>query len=247
MWHRIGMRMAAAVVAAGLVLGAAPAGREAADDPFRTAREALVEVHIARGGWGREAVTDARVLDAMRTVPRHEFVPKGAEDRAYEDRPLPIGHGQTISQPYIVALMTELLEVRPESYVLEIGTGSGYQAAVLAEIVDRVYSIEIIKPLADTAAERLKRLGYANVETRHGDGYFGWADAAPFDAIIVTAAASHIPPPLVEQLKPGGRMVIPVGPPFQPQQLMLVEKDKDGTVTQRSVLPVRFVPLTRGE
>jgi len=216
-------------------------------DPFREDRERMVREDIARTGWGREGVRDETVLQVMRTVPRHEFVPEGRRRRAYADNPLPIGHGQTISQPYIVAYMTAMLKLEKEHKVLEIGTGSAYQAAVLAEIVEKVCSIEIIPELAKSAKKRLKDLGYENVTTRLGDGYFGWREEAPFDAIIVTAAASHIPPPLVEQLKPGGRMAIPVGPPFQLQHLMLLEKLKDGSVVKRSVMPVGFVPLTRGK
>ncbi len=188
---------------------------------------------------------DRRVTAAMAEVPRHLFVPKRYEARAYDNRPLPIGHGQTISQPYIVALMTDLLELSPGRIALEIGTGSGYQAAVLAELGVRVYTIEIVKPLADSAAARLKSLGYDGVTVRWGDGYLGWAAHAPFDAIIVTAAAGHIPPPLIAQLKPGGRMVIPVGPRFMTQQLVLIEKDATGKVRTKQLLPVAFVPLTR--
>ncbi|MGD2118450.1 MAG: protein-L-isoaspartate(D-aspartate) O-methyltransferase [Chromatiales bacterium] len=187
---------------------------------------------------------DARVMDAMRKVLRHEFVPDNVRDEAYENRPLPIGHGQTISQPYIVALMTDLIGTRPSDRVLEIGTGSGYQAAILAELVADVYSMEIIKPLGDQAAQRLQRLGYQNIQTQIGDGYYGWPDAAPFDAIVVTAAASHVPPPLIQQLKAGGRMVIPIGSRFMTQQLLFVEKAHDGTVSTRQIMPVRFVPLT---
>ncbi|MDS4020774.1 MAG: protein-L-isoaspartate(D-aspartate) O-methyltransferase [Candidatus Competibacter sp.] len=189
----------------------------------------------------------APVMAAMSRVPRHRFVPDDQAPYAYENRPLPIGYGQTISQPYIVALMTDLIDPQPGQTVLEIGTGSGYQAAVLAELVGHVYTIEIVEPLARQAAERLETLGYANVETRAGDGYHGWPEAAPFDAIVVTAAASHVPPPLIRQLKPGGRMVIPVGAHFMAQYLLLVEKTVDGTVTTRQILPVRFVPLTGGE
>lgn len=214
---------------------------------FQAARERMVSQDIARLGWAREGVKDETVLKAMRAVLRHEFVPEGARENAYADRPLPIGHGQTISQPYIVAYMTEMLQLKPGHRVLEIGTGSGYQAAVLAEITARVYSIEIIKPLAERAAETLKKQGYDTVEVRQGDGYFGWPEQGPFDAIIVTAAASHIPPPLVEQLKPGGRMAIPVGPPLQTQSLILVEKQEDGALRRRTVMPVRFVPLTRAK
>jgi protein-L-isoaspartate(D-aspartate) O-methyltransferase len=189
---------------------------------------------------------DPSVLAAMREVPRHELVPAEVRDAAYENRPLPIGYGQTISQPYVVALMTDLADPDKNDVVLEIGTGSGYQAAVLSRLVDRVYSIEIVEPLAKGAAERLGELRFDNVRVRQGDGYFGWPEHAPFDAIVVTAAASHIPPPLVRQLKPGGRMVIPVGPAFMTQNLMLVEKDAEERVHTRVLLPVRFVPLTGG-
>lgn len=190
-------------------------------------------------------VTNAQVLAAMLKVPRHEFVPERARDAAYDDGPLPIGYGQTISQPYIVALMTELLELKRGDKVLEIGTGSGYQAAVLSEIATNVFTIEIIEPLADAAAGRLKRLGYDKVQVKFADGFFGWAERAPFDAIIVTAAADHVPPPLIEQLKSGGRMVIPLGSVFFRQVLVLVEKDNDGKIRTRSIAPVAFVPLTR--
>ncbi len=189
---------------------------------------------------------DPDVLLAMGKVPRHEFVPRGARRHAYANRPLPIGHGQTISQPYIVALMTDLLDVEAGDRILEVGTGSGYQAAVLAALVSQVYSIEIIEPLAEQARQRLQRLGYSNITVRAGDGYFGWRQHAPFDAIVVTAAASHVPPPLIEQLKPGGRMIIPVGTRFMVQELLMVVKDDAGSVTTRQILPVRFVPLTGG-
>ncbi len=191
----------------------------------------------------QEVLSDA-VLEALRKVPRHRFVPAAQLEWAYENRPLPIGYGQTISQPYIVAIMTDLLKLRPDHRVLEIGTGSGYQAAVLSEIVAQVYTIEIVEGLADGARERIQNLGYERIHTRTGDGYFGWKSEAPFDAIVVTAAASHVPPPLVQQLKPGGRMIIPVGSRFMVQQLLLVQKDLDGLVTTRQILPVRFVPLT---
>ncbi len=187
---------------------------------------------------------DPRVMEVLAKVPRHEFVPDSQKEYAYQNRPLPIGYGQTISQPYIVALMTDLIEIKADYKVLEIGTGSAYQAAVLSELVDSVYSIEVVKELGEQAAERLKRLHYDNVYTRIGDGYYGWPEAAPFDAILVTAAASHVPPPLIKQLKPGGRMVIPVGSRFMTQQLLFVEKAEDGTVSTRQVLPVVFVPLT---
>lgn len=216
------------------------------DDPFREMREQMVDRQLAQGGMlGRDAIEDENVLDAMRTVKRHEFVPDQYRRQAYLDRPMPIGHGQTISQPYIVAYMTELLELEEDDVVFEVGAGSGYHAAVMAEIVEEVYTVEIVEPLAESCAERLERLGYDNITVRHADGYYGWEEHAPFDAIVVTAAASHIPPPLVEQLKPEGRMIIPVGPPMQTQNLMLVEKDEEGRVTRRNVMPVRFVPLTR--
>ncbi len=242
-----------AIPAAGIILlclGGMFAGAEdnAAndDDPFREIREQMVERHLAQaGGWGRDAIEDENVLNAIRTVKRHEFVPEQYRRQAYLDQPLPIGHGQTISQPFIVAYMTELLELEEDDVVFEVGAGSGYHAAVIAEIVDRVYTVEIVEPLAESSAERLERLGYDNVTVSHADGYHGWEEHAPFDAIVVTAAASHIPPPLVEQLKPEGRMIIPVGPPMQIQNLMLVEKDEEGRVSQRNVMPVRFVPLTR--
>ena len=185
-----------------------------------------------------------RVMGAMDAVPRHRFVPAHSIGSAYANRPLAIGHGQTISQPYIVALMTELLEPEPGDVMLEVGTGSGYQAAVLAQLVARVHTIEIVAPLAESATARLRTLGYQNVEVKKGDGYYGWPEHAPYDGIIVTAAASSIPPPLVAQLKPGGRMVIPVGAPFHTQDLILLRKDAKGRVTTTSVLPVAFVPLT---
>jgi protein-L-isoaspartate(D-aspartate) O-methyltransferase len=193
---------------------------------------------------GERGIEDQAVLGAMLAVPRHLFVPDEHRDRAYGDHPLPIGHGQTISQPYIVAFMTELLELQPGDRVLEVGTGSGYQAAVASMLADSVFSVEIVPELAADAEARLDRLGYRDVRVRNADGYFGWEQHAPYDAIFVTAAAGHVPPPLLQQLVPGGRMAIPVGGPFQVQNLVLVEKAADGTVTTRSVLPVRFVPLT---
>ena len=192
---------------------------------------------------GRPIFSDA-VMAAMGKVPRHRFVPASQDNLAYENRPLPIGEGQTISQPYIVALMTDLLDPKSADTVLEVGTGSGYQAAVLAELVAKVYTIEIVEPLARRARQVLGELGYRNVEVRVGDGYGGWPAAAPFDAIIVTAAPAAVPQPLIDQLKPGGRMVIPVGGPSDVQQLLLVEKQSDGRTTTRRTLPVRFVPLT---
>ena len=219
------------------------------NEEYREQREEMVRTQIAGVLWsGSEAVRDPRVLDSMRKTPRHRFVPAELVANAYEDRPLPIGYGQTISQPYIVAKMTELLEPKADHRVLEIGTGSGYQAAVLSPLVAHVYSIEIIQPLGAAARRRLDTLGFKNVEVRVGDGYFGWPEKGPFDSIVVTAAANHIPPPLVEQLKPGGRMVIPVGNPFQTQTLMLVTKGNKGPrdLQVRSLMPVGFVPLVAG-
>jgi len=187
---------------------------------------------------------DDRVMQTMLKVPRHEFVPGILRALAYKNQPLPIGHGQTISQPYIVALMTSLMSVKSTDKVLEIGTGSGYQAAILAELAGQVFTIEIIDELAKQASVVLDEQGYKNIKTRTGDGYYGWQVHAPFDVIVVTAAAGHIPPPLIRQLKPGGRMVIPVGSRFMVQQLVLVEKDNKGKVSTRQILPVRFVPLT---
>jgi protein-L-isoaspartate(D-aspartate) O-methyltransferase len=200
------------------------------------AREEMVATQIATRG-----VADARTLAAMRKVPRHLFVPAAAEPQAYEDHPVPIGHGQTISQPYIVAFMTEALGLAGGETVLEVGTGCGYQAAVLAEIAKQVYTIEIVTPLAEEAAARLKRLGYANVEVRAGDGYQGWPEKAPFDAITVTAAAPRIPEPLKQQLRDGGRLIVPVGEEWQ--ELVLVTRRGD-RFEERRVLPVRFVPMT---
>jgi protein-L-isoaspartate(D-aspartate) O-methyltransferase len=187
---------------------------------------------------------DPQVMQAIATVPRHEFVPEDVQSSAYLNRPLPIGHGQTISQPYIVAIMTDLLKVKAKSKVLELGTGSGYQAAVLSRLVNKVFTIEIIEPLGLMAKKRLAALGYDNVEVKIGDGYYGWQEHAPFDAIVVTAAANHIPPPLIKQLKKGGKMMIPVGTPFMTQQLLLVNKQQDGKIVTQQILPVRFVPVT---
>jgi len=188
-----------------------------------------------------------RVMDAMAEVDRENFVSSQYLPFAYDNGPLPIGYGQTISQPYIVALMTELLDLTAESIVLEVGTGSGYQAAVLSRLAKQVYSIERIKELAESASERLKKLGYNNIEIRNQDGYIGWQEKAPFDGIIVTAAISHIPPALIEQLKPGGRMVIPIGLPYMHQELMLLTKDEDGETHTESLLGVAFVPLITDE
>jgi protein-L-isoaspartate(D-aspartate) O-methyltransferase len=241
------MRLPAGITA--LFILAAPSVNAA--DPFAGARTRMIheivdDVRSTSRDTGR-ATLDPRVLDALRTIPRHLFVPENLRNAAYANRPLPIGHGQTISQPYIVALMTDLLRVDRDDVVLEIGTGSGYQAAILSPLVKQVHTVEIIAPLAQQAKARLQSLGYKNVIVRHADGYNGWKEAAPFDAIIVTAAATHIPPPLIQQLKPGGRMIIPVGGPFATQSLMLVEKTKAGKVRTRQVLPVVFVPLTRPE
>jgi protein-L-isoaspartate(D-aspartate) O-methyltransferase len=230
---------------------AAPLGavRAAGNDEFADARRRMLaeveaDMRATARSTGRERL-DARVAAAIGTVPRHRFVPAGLAGRAYENRPLPIGHEQTISQPFIVALMTELVEPKPADRVLEIGTGSGYQAAVLAELVARVYTIEIVRPLGEQAAEVLRSLGYRNVETRIGDGYLGWPEAAPFDAIVVTAAPDHMPQPLIEQLAPNGRLVAPVGSRFGVQTLQLLRKDAQGRLATRSLLEVRFVPLTR--
>ncbi len=212
--------------------------RASTPDPYAEDRERMVEYDIRSRG-----VTDSEVLRAMQTVPRHEFVPDEYLDMAYSDRPLPIDYGQTISQPYIVALMTELLELKRGDKVLEIGTGSGYQAAILAEITDQVYTVEIIPGLAESASQRLLRLGYDDIHTLNADGYYGWGEYAPYDAIIVTAAPDHVPQPLINQLKEGGRMVIPVGPVGWVQTLWLVTK-VGGEVEFHNKGGVTFVPLT---
>ena len=236
-------RASVAAIAALLFAGAA----WAAADPQTAARLEMVRTIevIAResNGGATPTTLDAGVLEAMRRVPRHAFVPAAQRDLAYANRPLPIGFGQTISQPYIVALMTDLLRLAPRARALEIGTGSGYQAAVLAELGHQVYTIEIVSGLAEQAETRLSNLGYNAVHVRRGDGYYGWPEAAPFDGIVVTAAASQIPPPLLEQLKTGGRMVIPIGAAFLVQQLMLIEKLADGSIRTQALLPVAFVPL----
>lgn len=204
-----------------------------------TAREIMIERDLKGRG-----ITNTAVLKAMHDVPRHEFVPDEFRHIAYQDSPLPIGEGQTISQPYIVAAMTELLDPKPDDVVFEVGTGSGYQAAVLAELVRHVYTVEIVPELGEEATARLDELGYTNITVRVGDGYAGWPAHAPFDGIIVTCGAEDIPPPLIEQLKPGGVMVIPVGPNNLSQELLVVEKGEDGQVSMRSVMGVRFVPMT---
>lgn len=208
-------------------------------DVHKNKREKMVKQQIEKRG-----VKDSAVLKAMLTVKRHEFVPAAQVDNAYDDRPLPIGYGQTISQPYIVAYMTEIIKPQADFKVLEIGTGSGYQAAILSKIVKEVYTIEIVPELGKAAADCLQKTGFTNVQAKVADGYNGWQEHAPFDAVVVTAAAEYIPPPLINQLKDGGKMVIPVGSSFMTQMLMLVEKKGNKTKT-RSLLPVVFVPLTR--
>jgi len=207
-------------------------------DGFSEERVSMVETQIEARG-----VTDARVLEAMRLVPRHLFIDESFWPRAYSDGPLPISNGQTISQPYIVALMTELLQPEEHHVVLEIGTGSGYQAAVLSKLVRRVYTIEIVPELGQSAERILKRLEYNNVTVRIGDGYQGWPEQAPYDRIIVTAAPEEIPQKLVEQLKPGGRMILPVGSQRRGQDLLVLEKDQAGNINTRQIIPVRFVPM----
>lgn len=206
---------------------------------FEIKRKEMVKKQIQARG-----IADKNTLKALEVVPRHLFVPEEYQDQAYDDGPLPIGYGQTISQPYIVAYMTELLKVGPDDVVLEIGTGSGYQAAILSRIVKKVYTVEIVEELGLAAKERLKALNYDNVEVKIGDGYYGWEEHAPYSGIIVTAASEYIPPPLIKQLKDKGRMIIPVGSPFSVQNLMLVEKSGD-KIRTKSLIPVRFVPLTR--
>ena len=212
---------------------------------FRLLREAMVKGQISDPPDYREPVRDKKVLAAMRATPRHLFVRPRDISRAYGDYPLPIGYGQTISQPYIVALMTELMDVRPGHTVLEVGTGSGYQAAVLSYLVKDVYTVEIVKALGQQATARLESLNYVNVHGKIADGYYGWDAHAPFDRIIVTCAATLVPPPLLKQLRPGGKMCIPVGGQYAVQYLTMVEKSEKGTFTMRKMLPVRFVPLTR--
>ena len=217
-------------------------------DDYQMARQQMVKIISEdvkeTSLYLNKQALDPRIMEVIGTVPRHLFVPEDESDRAYLNRPLPIGHGQTISQPYIVAIMTDMLNLTPESRVLELGTGSGYQAAILSGLADQVFTIEIINVLGEQARERLQKLGYDNVQVKTGDGYYGWEEHAPFDAIIVTAAGSHIPPPLIKQLKPGGHMVIPVGSRFMTQQLLLISKEDDDKLVTRQIIPVRFVPLT---
>lgn len=218
------------------------------EDHYMQERQQMVrmiemDVHETSQYLDKEAL-DPKVLQAIHTVPRHKFVIPETLTEAYRNIPLPIGYGQTISQPYIVAIMTDLLKLSASDTVLEIGTGSGYQAAVLSELVKQVYSIEIVAPLGEQAKQRFKEMGYKNITSKIADGYYGWEEHAPFDAIMVTAAASHVPHALIEQLKPGGRMMIPVGSHFMTQQLLLIKKDSDGQIQTKQILPVRFVPLT---
>ncbi len=231
-----------------LILLSLPSSPRATERDYPKKRERMVKLieNDVRATTMYIGMTELRadVMQSMRTVKRHLFVPRSAIPFAYENRPLAIGHGQTISQPYIVALMTDLLEPDPTDMVLEIGTGSGYQAAILSSLVSKVFTMEIIEPLADQVKERFQKLQYTNIFSRTGDGYYGWKEHAPFDSIIVTAAASHVPPPLLQQLKPGGRMVIPVGSRFLTQQLLLIEKTESSQILTRQILPVRFVPLT---
>ena len=218
---------------------AAPSIAGMGTNPFNVARQQMVTAQIVSSGRG---ITNSRVIIAMSKVPRHEFVPERLRAQAYDDRPLPIGYGQTISQPFVVAFMTQELDPRPFDRVLEIGTGSGYQAAVLAELVSRAYTIEIVEELAARAAADLARLGYTNVHVRAGDGYKGWSEAAPFDSVIVTCAPERVPQPLIDQLKEGGRVIIPLGPLWN-QDLVLLRK-QNGKLEQHAVLPVQFVPMT---
>ena len=229
-------RIVIVLVTALLCAAASPLARQA--DPTVKLRLAMVRDQIER-----EGISDSRVLEAMRAVPRHLLVPPEYRPMAYEPRPLPIGEGQTISQPYVVAFMTQILRLKPGDRVLEVGTGSGYQAAIAAKLAGEVYTVEIFPSLADRARRNLEALGFRNIFVRQGDGYYGWEEKAPFDAIIVTCAGGHIPPPLLRQLRNGGRMIMPVGGPFMTQNLVFLEKNADGVLTQRNVLPVLFVRL----
>ena len=242
---RRGIRFCMPVVAllcVGMMLGGTSAcggHPEPDEDALMASRHRMVDTDIQRRG-----VTNPAVLQVMREVPRHEFVLPQYRRQAYVDSPLPIDAGQTISQPFIVAAMTEAVDPQPTDVVLEIGTGSGYQAAVLSPLVKHVYTIEIVEELARSAEAKLERLGYENVTVRHGNGFLGWPEAAPFDCIVVTAAPEEVPQPLIDQLKPGGRLVIPVGPVRETQQLLLLTKDQEGEVHRRMMMPVRFVPMT---
>lgn len=243
-YKKIGLVLAGLILFSVLVIYllssrlASPTRTISSPDQYSQLRQAMVEEQLKK-----RDIDNEKVLAAMEKVERHKFVPENMKDNAYVDDPLPIGYGQTISQPYIVALMTQEARVEPDDKVLEIGTGSGYQAAVLSELVDKVYTIEIIKELADSASQRLKNLGYDKVEVKNADGYDGWQEVGPFDAILVTAAANHVPPPLLEQLKEGGRLVIPLGNIFQFQTLNLITK-KDGEVKTKYITSVRFVEMT---
>jgi len=232
------MRLRRLVAIAAAVLSAAPHPAPATDDPYLQQRAAMVRDQIER-----EGISDPRVLGAMRDVPRHLFVPPSSRSRAYEPFPLPIGEGQTISQPYIVGFMTQILRIKETDRVLEVGTGSGYQAAIAAKLAAEVYSVEILESLAVRSRRTLSDLGIRNVVVRQGDGYYGWEEKGPFDAIIVTCAGGHVPPPLLRQLRNGGRMIMPVGGPFMTQNLVFIEKDARGSATHRNVLPVAFVRL----
>ena len=241
---------AAAVFAAGLLLAPPPTGEDPAPDFDREranmVRLVQIEARITSNVTGVEQI-DSRILEVMAEVPRHAFVPLELQPYAYGDHPLPLGHDQNLAAPFLVALMTHLAEPKPDDVVFETGTGAGYHAAVLSRLVAKVYSVEVIEPLAHTATRTLKDLSYDRVWTKAGDGYYGWAAQAPFDAIIVKEAVDHVPVPLLEQLKPGGRMVIPLGSAFGPQYLTVVEKSADGSVSRRRVLPVRFSTLQGGE
>jgi protein-L-isoaspartate(D-aspartate) O-methyltransferase len=251
-WMDIGQMNKGRAILLAFLVGFVLAGTVFAgdSDEYRAKREQMIkeieaDVRLTSRRIGKKQLSKS-VMKAMANVPRHEFVPRRLRRAAYENRPLPIGYGQTISQPYIVALMTDLLDVEGDDIVLEVGTGSGYQAAILAQLVKKIYTIEIIKALGEQAKGRLEDLDYQNIAVQVGDGYYGLEGLAPFDGIIVTAAAGHVPPPLIKQLRPGGKMVIPVGGAFMTQQLMVVEKRNDGKIITKQVLPVIFVPLTGG-
>jgi protein-L-isoaspartate(D-aspartate) O-methyltransferase len=237
---RLGRDLALLACAAAVAAGSCSPVATQPGDPWRAARQRMVERQLAARG-----IKDGRVLAAMGKVPRHEFVPEARRAEAYDDRPLPIGQGQTISQPYVVAFMTEAICPRPGQRVLEVGTGSGYQAAVLAELVGEVYTVELLPELAAAAGKRLARLGYRNMHVKTGDGYLGWPDKGPFDAVVVTCGAKEMPRPLFEQLKPGGKMIIPLGEEGEEQTLRLVTKGPGGQREVKDLLPVRFVPLRR--